>query len=379
MGPARVGPAPVSRAWGPAPVSGAVGQRCGQGGLLQDEDLQLPRLRGPWDARGPAREQREVPAVSLGGHCQAVAPGHRPLQALRVSWQGGAGPLGRRDQTWKWEDSGAGWKRGRCGGRRLGWEHQRAASWGLSPSLSTLLPASRVRPVGTAGSQRAHAGAQSSTPMRLPGVRGRTWHVGGGVQSEPFPESLLFGASRSARGGTGWACLPVREPTSLAPAPSPPRAWAGRVTGSGADETWLSHERGGASSCQPPGPEPWPGAGAFGTDASLGVRPSFWGPCPSAPLPTPPSGSLGAQPGSPSRHADGPRTQTWGCRPVGPEVHPTLPPGPVCGGSPRPREGESPPRTGAAPRSALTVSPVPAVRLHDSISEEGFHYLVFDL
>lgn len=33
----------------------------------------------------------------------------------------------------------------------------------------------------------------------------------------------------------------------------------------------------------------------------------------------------------------------------------------------------------AAPATALTVSPVPAVRLHDSISEEGFHYLVFDL
>ena len=27
----------------------------------------------------------------------------------------------------------------------------------------------------------------------------------------------------------------------------------------------------------------------------------------------------------------------------------------------------------------LTASPVPTVRLHDSISEEGFHYLVFDL
>lgn len=27
----------------------------------------------------------------------------------------------------------------------------------------------------------------------------------------------------------------------------------------------------------------------------------------------------------------------------------------------------------------LMASPVPTVRLHDSISEEGFHYLVFDL
>lgn len=27
----------------------------------------------------------------------------------------------------------------------------------------------------------------------------------------------------------------------------------------------------------------------------------------------------------------------------------------------------------------LTASPIPTVRLHDSISEEGFHYLVFDL
>ena len=38
-----------------------------------------------------------------------------------------------------------------------------------------------------------------------------------------------------------------------------------------------------------------------------------------------------------------------------------------------------PPCTGVAGWPALTVSPVPAVRLHDSISEEGFHYLVFDL
>lgn len=39
---------------------------------------------------------------------------------------------------------------------------------------------------------------------------------------------------------------------------------------------------------------------------------------------------------------------------------------------------EGSPLTQAALAASL-MSPLPAVRLHDSISEEGFHYLVFDL
>lgn len=36
-------------------------------------------------------------------------------------------------------------------------------------------------------------------------------------------------------------------------------------------------------------------------------------------------------------------------------------------------------RAGPGLGQPLTASSVPTVRLHDSISEEGFHYLVFDL
>lgn len=59
-----------------------------------------------------------------------------------------------------------------------------------------------------------------------------------------------------------------------------------------------------------------------------------------------------------------------------PRLPPALPARPEPG-SPRPLKGGSPSQRQLG--ATLTVSPVPAVRLHDSISEEGFHYLVFDL
>lgn len=95
---------------------------------------------------------------------------------------------------------------------------------------------------------------------------------------------------------------------------------------------------------------------------------------------------------------------TWGQLAAGPMAHPADsacsahpgPPQPKLSEATGPRWGYGPSLKGlccwlwawmsvwavwVGPRllPLLMASPVPTVRLHDSISEEGFHYLVFDL
>lgn len=72
---------------------------------------------------------------------------------------------------------------------------------------------------------------------------------------------------------------------------------------------------------------------------------------------------------------DAPWTSAWDVLACSP---PTRTPAPAVG-SPGPWQAGLPRSSPSCPRPRLMVSSVPTVRLHDSISEEGFHYLVFDL